>query len=123
MSYLSFIVYLAAVIALTATMLAISRLLNPKSQKPRTNFLPFESGILPSGSADSRWNVQFYPVAILFVIFDLEAAFLYVWTGVVVDGGWAAFVTISLFILSLLLALVYVWRMGVLEWGKKTTRT
>lgn len=121
MDHLSFVVYFIAVIALTASMVAISRLLNPSTQNKRTNFLPFESGIIPVGSTDSRWNVNFYPVAILFVIFDLEAVFLYVWTGVVVEGGWAAFATVSLFVFSLLLALLYVWRMGVLEWGKKTT--
>lgn len=119
MNSLSLIVYFIAVIAITVTMIVLSRLLNPASRKKRTNFLPFESGIIPTGSTDLRWNVNFYLVAILFVIFDIEAVFLYVWVGVVVDGGWPAFLTTTLFVGTLLIALVYEWRMGVLDWGKK----
>jgi len=99
-------------------MLVISHLLNPKITK-RKNFLPFESGIVPQGSTDLRWTVNYFLVAILFIIFDMEAVFLYVWSSVVLDTGWPAFFAISVFIAILLIALFYEWRMGVLEWGKK----
>ncbi|MEE9345396.1 MAG: NADH-quinone oxidoreductase subunit A [Methylococcales bacterium] len=115
---LPFLIYLFAVLALTATMLIISHLLNPKIP-PRENPLPFESGIVPTGSTDLRWTVNYYLVAILFVIFDMEAVFLYIWAAVVLDAGWSAFFGTSMFVIILLVALVYEWRMGVLEWGHK----
>ena len=115
---LPFLVYLFAVFALTVTMLIISHLLNPKIP-PRKNPLPFESGIVPTGSTDLRWTVNYYLVAILFVIFDMEAVFLYIWAVVVMQAGWPALFGTSMFVLILLVALVYEWRMGVLEWGHK----
>ena len=118
MTPLSFIIYFVAVIILTASMVGFSYLLNPFTT-PRKNNLPFESGIVPQGSTDLRWNVNYFLVAILFVIFDIEAVFIYVWAIVVVDTGWPAYLAVCSFIGSLLIALVYQWRMGVLEWGKK----
>ncbi|EPJ52924.1 MAG: NADH-ubiquinone/plastoquinone oxidoreductase subunit 3 [Osedax symbiont Rs2] len=115
---MAFVVYFLAIILLTITMLVISRLLNPKAVK-RSNKLPFESGIVPHGDTNLRWNVNYFLVAILFVIFDMEAVFLYVWAIVVLETGWPAFFATSVFIFVLLIALVYEWRMGVLEWGKK----
>ena len=115
---LPFIVYFCAVILLTSTMLVISHLLNPKINN-RKNLLPFESGIVPQGSTDLRWTVNYFLVAILFVIFDMEAVFLYVWAIVVLETGWPAFFATSIFIAILLIALIYEWRMGVLEWGIK----
>ncbi len=115
---LSFLIYLFAVLALTVTILIISHLLNPKTP-PRENPLPFESGIVPTGTTDLRWTVNYYLVAILFVIFDMEAVFLYIWAAVVLKAGWSAFFGTSMFVLILLVALVYEWRMGVLEWGHK----
>ena len=99
-------------------MLAISHLLNPKITH-RKNILPFESGIVPQGSTDLRWTVNYFLVAILFVIFDMEAVFLYVWAIVVMDTGWPAFFATTVFVAVLLIALIYEWKMGVLEWGKK----
>lgn len=116
----SFLVYLFAVLALTATILVISHLLNPKSP-PRHNALPFESGIVPTGSTNLRWSVNYFMVAILFVVFDMEAVFLYIWAIVVVEAGWPAFIGTSLFVLILLVALLYEWKMGVLEWGHQLT--
>ena len=69
----SFIVYFIAVILLTITMLLVSHLLNPKVAK-RTNNEPFESGIVGQGGTDIRWNINYYLVAISFVIFDLLTA-------------------------------------------------
>jgi len=119
---ITFVVYFFAILLLTATMLAISHLLNPKAPH-RKNNLPFESGIVPQGSTDLRWTVNYFLVAILFVIFDMEAVFLYVWAIVVMDTGWPAFIATSIFIGILLIALIYEWKMGVLEWGKKLSST
>nr|MCH9697780.1 NADH-quinone oxidoreductase subunit A [Gammaproteobacteria bacterium] len=81
------------------------------SQRPTAN--------VPTGTTDLRWTVNYYLVAILFVIFDMEAVFLYIWAAVVLETGWLAFWGTSMFILILLVALAYEWRMGVLEWGNK----
>jgi len=116
---LSLIIYILAVFGLTTMMVVLSKLLNPKPSKKRSNYLPFESGIVPTGNTDIRWNVNYYLVAILFIVFDIEAIFLYVWAGVVVESGWIAFAAVTIFIIDLLIALVFAWRMGVLDWGKK----
>jgi len=115
---MAFVIYFLAIILLTFTMLVISHLLNPKIN-PRKNVMPFESGIVAHGDTNIRWSVNYFLVAILFVIFDMEAVFIYVWAAVVLDTGWPAFFANSVFIGILLIALIYEWRMGVLEWGRK----
>ena len=114
----SFLVYLVAVILLTLTMLLVSHLLNPKVAN-RVNKLPYESGIVPTGSTDLRWNVNYFLVAISFVIFDMEAVFLYIWAIVVMETGWTGFFTTSFFIFALLIGLFYEVRQGAFNWGKK----
>ena len=114
----SFIVYFIAVILLTITMLLVSHLLNPKVPK-RTNNEPFESGIVGQGSTDIRWNINYFLVAISFVIFDIEAVFLYVWSIVVMEAGWQGFFITSFFIFILLIALLYEIKQGAFLWGEK----
>ena len=115
----SFIVYFVAIIVLTVTMLLVSHLLNPKVPT-RTNNEPFESGIIGQGSTDIRWNINYFLVAISFVIFDIEAVFLYVWSIVVMEAGWHGFVISSFFIFILLIALLYEIKQGAFLWGEKT---
>jgi len=114
----SFIVYFIAIILLTFTMLLVSHLLNPKIPQ-RTNNEPFESGIIGQGSTDIRWNINYFLVAISFVIFDIEAVFLYVWSIVVMEAGWHGFFITSFFILTLLIALLYEIKQGAFLWGEK----
>jgi len=114
----SFLVYLVAVLALTATMLLVSHLLNPKTAE-RVNKLPYESGIVPAGDTDIRWNVNYFMVAISFVIFDMEAVFLYIWAIVVMEAGWTGFFITSFFIFVLLIGLFYEVRQGAFNWGQK----
>jgi len=116
----SFIVYFVAIIVLTVTMLLVSHLLNPKVPT-RTNNEPFESGIIGQGSTDIRWNINYFLVAISFVIFDIEAVFLYVWSIVVMEAGWHGFVISSFFIFILLIALLYEIKQGAFLWGEKKT--
>ena len=114
----SFIVYFIAIILLTITMLLVSHLLNPKVPT-RTNNEPFESGIIAQGSTDIRWNINYFLVAISFVIFDIEAVFLYVWAIVVMEAGWHGFFITSFFIFILLIALLYEIKQGAFLWGEK----
>jgi len=80
---------------------------------------PFESGIVSVGYARFRLPIQFYLVAMFFVIFDLEAAFLYAWATAVRAAGWTGYVVMLIFIVTLLAALAYLWRAGALDWGPR----
>ena len=78
---------------------------------------PFESGVVSSGGAWMRLSAKFYLVAMFFVIFDIEALFLYAWAVSVRENGWAGFAVVSIFVAELLLGLVYLWRIGALDWA------
>jgi NADH-quinone oxidoreductase subunit A len=73
--------------------------------------------MIPTGSARIRFTAKFYLVAMFFVIFDLEAVYLYAWTIALRDVGWPGFVEALIFVLILLAALAYLWRIGALEWA------
>ncbi|MBL4814246.1 MAG: NADH-quinone oxidoreductase subunit A [Shewanella sp.] len=112
----SFIFYVFAIIIVTMTMIIVSHALNPRGHK-RTNAYPYESGIVPVGDTNIRWNVNYFLIAISFVIFDIEAVFLYLWSLVVVETSWPGLFTASLFILALLIALIYEIKQGAFDWG------
>jgi NADH-quinone oxidoreductase subunit A len=116
--YWVFLLYAAAVIGLVAGMIGASHFLGQRHLKQATR-QPFESGIVPVGYARFRLPVQFYLVAMFFVIFDLEAAFLYAWATAVRAAGWTGYIVISVFIAALLAALAYLWRSGALDWGPR----
>ena len=83
---------------------------------------PFESGVVSLGGARMRLSAKFYLVAMFFVIFDVEALFLYAWAVCVREAGWAGFIEVSIFVAVLLVGLVYVWRLGALEWAPAARR-
>ncbi|MGI4747581.1 MAG: NADH-quinone oxidoreductase subunit A [Janthinobacterium lividum] len=84
--------------------------------------LPFESGILPVGTARLRLPVQYYVIAMFFVIFDMEAVFIFAWALVVRPAGWAGYITMMVFLSVLVVAFIYLWRVGALEWGPHPRR-
>ena len=114
-----FIVYFLAVLALVGTMLGLSYLLGQRRANRATN-MPFESGILSVGSPQIHMAVEFYLIAIFFVIFDLETVFIFAWAVAFFELGWEGFIAVGLFIFILGVALVYEWRSGALDWGVKT---
>lgn len=114
--YWVLLAYAVAVIALVAGMIGVSYVLGQRHLKRATR-QPFESGIVPVGYARFRLPVQFYLVAMFFVIFDLEAAFLYAWATAVRQAGWSGYIVMLVFIVTLLAALVYLWRARALDWG------
>jgi len=114
-----FVVYFIAVLALVATMLGLSYLLGQRRANAATN-VPFESGALSVGSPQIHMAVEFYLIAIFFVIFDLETVFIFAWAVAFFELGWAGFISVSVFILMLGVALVYELRSGALEWGMKS---
>src|SRR6202162_1869952 len=78
---------------------------------------PYESGITPTGDARSRFSVKFYLVAMLFIVFDIEAIFLYPWAVVYRELKMFAFVEMLLFIILILCGFFYIWKKGALDWS------
>lgn len=115
-------VYTAIVFGLVGAMLGLSYLLGQRHHDRSTDF-PYESGIVSEGSARVRLSAKFYLVAMFFVIFDLEAVFLFAWAVAVRETGWTGYVEVFVFISVLLVALGYLWRVGALEWGSGRVNT
>jgi NADH-quinone oxidoreductase subunit A len=114
-------VYLTIVGMLVVAMLGLSFVLGQRHQDRATGS-PYESGILSEGSARVRLSAKFYQVAIFFVIFDLEAVFLFAWAIAVREAGWAGYAEVLLFVMVLLATLAYLWRVGALDWRQGSTR-
>jgi len=104
-------VYFCIVLVLAATLLASSALLGERHQERATS-LPYESGVASTGSARLRFGVSFYLIAVFFVIFDVEALFLFAWAVALRDLGWAGYLDGLVFIGVLMAALGYLWRSG-----------
>lgn len=108
--------YIACVVGVVCVMVGASFFLGQR-HNDRATGEPYESGIVSEGSARVRMTSQFYLMAMLFVIFDLEAVFIFSWAVAVRELGWTGYAVISLFIVLLLVALIYLWRVGALRWG------
>lgn len=112
----SLTVYLVVVLALTVALLILSRWLGqrrPSIEKLR----PYESGIIPTGPARLRYPVPFFMVAIFFLIFDVEGAYIFSWAVAAKELGWTGWFQIQFFIFVLIAGLAYVWAKGGLRWG------
>jgi NADH-quinone oxidoreductase subunit A len=94
----------------------LSSLLGPRKPSPE-KAAPYECGMPPVGDARERQSVKFYLVAMIFLLFDIEVAFLYPWAMALRELGWGGYVQVLLFTLLLLAGYVYVWRKGALDWG------
>jgi NADH-quinone oxidoreductase subunit A len=109
-------VFVLVILVVCAAMLGVSALLGGRT-RGRAKTEPFESGIVSVGSARLRLPAKFYLVAMFFVIFDVEALFLYAWAVSVRESGWAGLIEATIFIFILLAGLVYLWRIGALKWA------
>ena len=124
-TYYPILIYLAVVIGFAATTLGLSWLIGPH-HRTKVKLMPYESGMDPIGDARQQFDIKFYLIAILFLVFDVELLFLYPWAVIayreVVDAVWRAdfgrivFWEILAFIASLAVAYVYAWRKGVFAW-------
>jgi NADH-quinone oxidoreductase subunit A len=113
------VIQLAIMMAIGAAMavafVTISHVLSPKSTNPN-KCEPYECGVVPASDARAPFNVHFYLVAVLFVLFDLEAVFIYPWAISLRNLGTPALVEMFVFIAILLVGYVYAWKKGVFEW-------
>jgi NADH-quinone oxidoreductase subunit A len=109
------LIYFVLTIALVTAMLALSYVLGER-HKSRAMGEPYESGIVSTGTAQVRFDVRFYLVAMFFVIFDLETIFIFAWAVAVRELGWTGYVEILIFVGILIAVLVYLWRLGALDW-------
>jgi NADH-quinone oxidoreductase subunit A len=98
--------------------LLLSSVLGPRKPTPEKE-APYECGMPAVGDARERQSIKFYLVAMIFLLFDIEVAFLYPWAMALRDLGWNGFVQVVLFMALLLAGYVYVWRKGALDWGNE----
>ncbi len=111
--------YFLVVLLIVASMLGLSYVLGPRHEEPATGS-PYESGILSEGSARVRLAAKFYLTAIFFVIFDLEAVFIFAWAVAARELGWTGYVELAVFVAILVAALAYLWRLGALDWSPRS---
>lgn len=114
----SLAIYGLLVLILMAALLLVSSWLGVKKPNPEKS-RPYECGIIPTGTAQFRYPVAFYLIAAFFLIFDVEAAFIFSWAVAFDHLGWTGWFQISFFIIILLISLFYLWKKGGLEWGPK----
>ena len=115
--YLGIIALLGAVSSFLFVMLFLSIKLGPRAPTT-TKLLPFECGSVSVGEvSEQRFNVKFYLMAMLFIVFDIEVIFMYPWALVLRELGWSGFIVMTSFIAVLTVGLIYVWRKGVLDWN------
>ena len=100
---------------------SVPKIFGPKKPTPE-KLAPYECGMPPVGDARERHPVKFYLVAMIFLLFDIEVAFLYPFAMALRELRWFGFVQLVVFFAILLVGYVYVWRKGVLDWGKEHER-
>ena len=113
--------YAGIVFCLIGAILLLSWFLGQRHRERATRE-PYEGGILSTGSARLRFSSKFYLIAMLFVIFDVEALYLFAWSTSIRESGWVGFVEAAIFILVLLAGLVYLVRIGALDWTPARSR-
>ena len=99
---------------LAVALVGLAALLGPRHPS-RVKLSPFECGSEPVGNARQRFGVKFYMIALLFIVFDVEAVFVYPWAVLLKDLGWPGYIEMALFAFTLVVGLAYVWKKGALE--------
>ena len=114
--YVPLLIFLAAVVIFGVIALFLPPWL-AGSRPTAAKALPYESGIVPRSSARRRFSITYYLTAMLFIIFDVEAIFIYPWAVILRSLSWFGVAEMGVFVAILLVALIYVWKKGALEWG------
>jgi NADH-quinone oxidoreductase subunit A len=115
--YLPLFLFFIVGAVLAAGLFTVTSLLGPKNPTPE-KMIPYECGSETTGGRFVKPSVKFYLTAILFVVFDIEAVLIYPWAVEFKNLGWMGLATMGSFVLLLVVALLYVWKKGALEWEK-----
>ena len=115
------LIQIVIAIAVAGAMIGLSALLGRRVRDP-VKMMPYESGMQPVGNARERFSVKFYLVAMVFILFDIEAIFLYPWAVVYRELKLFAFFEMLLFIVLVLCGFFYIWKKGVLDWSTDEQR-
>jgi NADH-quinone oxidoreductase subunit A len=118
--YFPVLVQALLAMALAAGLLTVSYLLG-KRVRNRVKDMPYESGMVPTGDARHRFSVKFYLVAMLFILFDIEAIFLYPWAVVYRELKMFGFIEMLVFVVPILAGFFYIWKNGALDWSPDST--
>ena len=116
--WLSILIMIALGAGFAFVAIMLSSVLGPRKPSPEKS-APYECGMPAVGDARERQSVKFYLVAMIFLLFDIEVAFLYPWAMALRELGWNGFVQVVLFMGLLLAGYTYVWRKGALDWGSE----
>ena len=115
--YLPLLIHVLVVMGLAGGMVLLSALVG-KHRPTRAKLQPYECGILPTGDARQRFSVKFYLVAMLFILFDVEAVFLYPWAVIYRELKMFGFWEMLVYIGILLVGFFYIWKKGALDWSR-----
>ncbi|MDY6855122.1 MAG: NADH-quinone oxidoreductase subunit A [Thermodesulfobacteriota bacterium] len=113
--YIPILAFLIFALMFAVVTIAMSSIIGKKKTTPE-KIMPYECGVDPIGSARRRFPIKFVIIAMLFIIFDIEAVFLIPWAVVFKDLGVFGFIEMGVFIVILFIGLIYVWKKGALEW-------
>ena len=117
--WLSILIMIALGAGFALTSIVLSGLFGPRHPTPEKS-AAYECGMPPVGDARERQSIKFYLIAMIFLLFDIEVAFLYPWAMAFRELGWPGLIQITVFFLILLVGYVYIWRKGVLDWGPES---
>lgn len=115
-----FLAFMGLIVLVVAGLMGLSFVLGQRQPGGRWRGEPYESGVAPADMPRRGVSIEFFRVAVFFVIFDVEAVFLFAWAVTLRETGWRGFTEMAIFVGLLVAALVYLWRSGSLDW--RTTR-
>ena len=121
-NYLPVLILTIFALVLIALPLVIQYLISPRNNKGGDKLIPYECGEIPEGSAWAKFNIRFYIIALIFIIFEVEVVFMFPWALVYKDFGLLGFMEMLLFVSILLVGFFYVWKKGDLDWVKMEIR-
>jgi len=115
--YIPILVHFVIVVALAGGILGLSWWVGVK-RPSKEKLAPYECGIPPVGDARGSFSISFYLIGMLFILFDVEAVFLYPWAVVFRSLRWSGFIEMTLYIAILLAGYIYIWKKGALDWTR-----
>ena len=120
--FLPIIIFTGLALVLIGLPLGLQYILSPRKNKGGDKLISYECGEIPEGSAWVQFNIRFYIIALIFLIFDVEIVFLFPWAVVYQELGLLAFIEAFIFVIILVVGFVYVWAKGDLDWVKMNVR-